>query len=124
MAALLPFSPNAATLGFLFTTLGTVLSMGVLLLMGSPIMVLPGFTPLFFSGGPIGVVANKKGGLRAVVICCMLLGVVQTFGTVWAITQLNFAGAVGWSGMFDLSTAWPVLIEVLRLVLAPFGLTL
>lgn len=124
VAALLPFSPNAATLGFLFTTLGTVLSMGVLLLMGSPIMVLPGFTPLFFSGGPIGVVANKKGGLRAVVVCCMLLGVVQTFGTVWAITQLNFAGAVGWSGMFDLSTVWPALIEVLRLVLAPFGLTL
>ena len=68
VAALLPFSPNAATLGFLFTTLGTVLSMGLLLVLGSPMMVLPGFTPLFFSGGPIGVVANKKGGLRAVVI--------------------------------------------------------
>lgn len=124
VAALLPFSPNAATLGFLFTTLGTVLSMGLLLISGSPMMVLPGFTPLFFSGGPIGVVANKKGGLRAVVICCTALGIIQTFGTVWAITQLQFPGAVGWSGMFDLSTFWPALIEILRIVGSPFGLTI
>lgn len=124
VAALLPFSPNAATLGFLFTTLGTVFSMGILLLVGSPVMVLPGFTPLFFSGGPIGVVANKKGGLRAVIICCVLLGIIQTFGTVWALSQLHFPGAVGWSGMFDLSTFWPALIEVLRLIATPLGLAL
>ena len=124
VAALLPFSPNAATLGFLFTTLGTVLSMGLLLVLGSPMMVLPGFTPLFFSGGPIGVVANKKGGLRAVVICCTALGVIQTFGTVWAISQLQFPGAVGWSGMFDLATFWPALISALRALGAPFGVTI
>lgn len=122
VAALLPFSPNAATLGFLFCTLGTVLSMGILLLVGSPIMVLPGFIPLFFSGGPIGVVANKKGGLRAVIICCTLLGVIQTFGTVWAITQLNYPEAVGWSGMFDLATVWPAVIQGLRWIGGFFGI--
>lgn len=123
VAALLPFSPNAATLGFLFCTLGTVISMGILLLVGSPIMVLPGFTPLFFSGGPIGVVANKKGGLKAVIICCTLLGIIQSFGTVWTITQLNYAGATGWSGMFDLSTVWPAVIQVLRWIGSIFGVT-
>ena len=51
VAALLPFSPNAATLGFIFCTVGTVISMGILLLVKSPIMVLPGFVPLFFSSG-------------------------------------------------------------------------
>ncbi len=123
VAALLPFSPNAATFGFLFCTLGTVISMVILLLMGSPIMVLPGFTPLFFSGGPIGVVANKKGGLRAVIICCLLLGVIQTFGTVWAITQISYPTATGWSGMFDLATFWPALIQVLRWIGGIFGIT-
>lgn len=124
VAALLPFSPNAATLGFLFTTLGTVFSMGILAVTGSSMMVLPGFTPLFFSGGPIGVVANKKGGLRAVVICCFLLGVIQSFGTVWALTQLNYAAATGWSGMFDLSTVWPAVIQVLRWIGGIFGVTI
>ena len=87
-------------------------------------MVLPGFTPLFFSGGPVGVVANKKGGLRAVIICSFLTGVIQTFGTVWAITQLNYPSATGWSGMFDLSTFWPALIQVLRWIGGIFGITI
>ncbi|MCM5388680.1 PTS ascorbate transporter subunit IIC, partial [Escherichia coli] len=69
VAALLPFSPNAATLGFVFCTFGTIFSMGILLLVHSPIMVLPGFVPLFFSGGPIGVLANRMGGYRSVIIC-------------------------------------------------------
>jgi len=124
VAAILPFSPNAATLGFLFCTLGTVLSMAVLALSHSSVMVLPGFTPLFFSGGPVGVVANKKGGLKAVVICCLLCGIIQTFGTVWAISQIAYPTAVGWSGMFDLATFWPALIAAMRLILKPFGLVI
>lgn len=124
VAALLPFSPNAATLGFLFCTLGTVFSMAILLFTGGSVMMLPGFTPLFFSGGPIGVVANKKGGLRAVVICCFLLGVIQTFGTCWAITQVQYAAATGWSGMFDLSTVWPAVIQVLRWLGKLLGITI
>lgn len=124
VAALLPFSPNAATLGFLFCTLGTVFSMIILFVTKSPMMMLPGFTPLFFSGGPIGVVANKKGGLRAVIICCFILGVIQTFGTCWAITQIHFVSAAGWSGMFDLSTVWPAFIEVMRMIGKIFGVTI
>lgn len=124
VAALLPFSPNATTLGFLFCTLGTILSMFILRVTNSPIMVLPGFTPLFFSGGPIGVVANKKGGLKAVIVSCTLLGVIQTFGTVWAISQLNFPGGMGWSGMFDLSTVWPAFIEILRRIGSIFKFTI
>ncbi len=123
VAALLPYGPNSATLGFLFCTLGTVFSMGILLVTGSSMMMLPGFTPLFFSGGPIGVVANKKGGLRALIICCFLLGVIQTFGCCWTITQINYVTATGWSGMFDLSTVWPALIQILRWIGSVFGIT-
>lgn len=114
VAALLPFSPNAATLGFVFCTIGTAISIGILLLMGSPILVLPGSTPLLFSGGPIGVVANKKGGIRAVMICCLLLGVIQSFGTVWAITLMQYPAGTGWSGMFDFATFWPAVTQVMK----------
>lgn len=116
VAALLPFSPTAATLGFIFCTVGTIISMLILLAIKSPIMVIPGFVPLFFSGGPIGVVTNKLGGYKATIVCCILLGMIQSFGSVWAITLMNYPGGVGWSGMFDFSTVWPAITEVLKLV--------
>lgn len=116
VAALLPFSPNAATLGFIFCTIGTLVSMFALLAIGSPILVIPGFVPLFFAGGPIGVVANKLGGYKAVIICCLLLGAIQTFGTVWAIGLMAYPQGAGWSGMFDFATFWPAITEGMRLV--------
>ncbi|MGX9564198.1 PTS sugar transporter subunit IIC, partial [Escherichia coli] len=123
VAALLPFSPNAATLGFVFCTFGTIFSMGILLLIHSPIMVLPGFVPLFFSGGPIGVLANRMGGYRSVIICTFLLGIIQTFGTVWAIPLTGLAeNGVGWTGIFDWATVWPAICEVLKFIAATFHL--
>lgn len=116
VAALLPFSPNAATLGFVFTTIGTILSILFLLAIKSPIVVIPGFIPLFFAGGPIGVVANKLGGYKAVFVSCLTLGMIQTFGSVWAISLMEFPGGVGWSGMFDFSTFWPAVTELLKVL--------
>ncbi len=116
VAALLPFSPNAATLGFVFTTLGTVLAIGILYLVGSPIMVLPGFIPLFFTGGAVGVVANKYGGIKSIIICCIILAFIQTFGTVWAISLMKYPSGVGWSGMFDWATVIPGVTEILKFI--------
>ena len=116
VAAILPFSPNAATLGFIFTTLGTVLSMVLLLVFKSPIMVIPGFIPLFFAGGPIGVVANKYGGYKAVIVTGIMLGLIQSFGTVWAIGLMKYPNGVGWSGMFDFATFWPFVTEILKFI--------
>lgn len=122
VAALLPFSANAATLGFIFTTLGTVFSMIVLVITKSPIMVLPGFVPLFFSGGPIGVVANKYGGYKSVIICCFTLGLIQTFGTIWAISLSGLPNGIGWTGMFDWATVIPFFTELMKLVAKIFTL--
>lgn len=116
VAAILPFSPNAATLGFIFTTIGTVAAMAILAVSGMGIMVLPGFTPLFFSGGPIGIVANKYGGIKSVIVCSLILGFIQTFGTVWAITLMRYPQGAGWSGMFDFSTLWPAVTEALKAI--------
>lgn len=116
VAAILPFSPNAATLGFIFTTIGTVIAMLILVFMGAGIMVLPGFTPLFFSGGPIGIVANKYGGIKSLIVCSILLGFIQTFGTVWAIGLMMYPAGSGWSGMFDFATFWPAVTEIMKLI--------
>lgn len=114
VAALLPFSPTAATLGFIFCTIGTIISMLLLLLFKSPIMVIPGFVPLFFAGGPIGVVANKLGGWKSAIICSVLLGIIQSFGSIWAISLMNYPQGVGWSGMFDFCTFWPAVTQVFK----------
>ena len=116
VAAMLPFSPNAATLGFIFTTIGTVIAMGGLLLTHASIMVLPGFTPLFFSGGPIGIVANKYGGVKSIIVCSLLLGIIQTLGTVWAIHLMMYPQGAGWSGMFDFATIWPAITEIFKFI--------
>lgn len=116
VAALLPFSPNAATLGFVFTTLGTVVAILLLWVFKSPIMVLPGFIPLFFTGGAVGVVANKYGGIKSIIVCCIILAFIQTFGTIWAINLMEYPGGVGWSGMFDWATVWPAVTEVLKVI--------
>ena len=86
-------------------------------------MVLPGFVPLFFSGGPIGVLANRMGGYRSVIICTFLLGIIQTFGTVWAIPLTGLAAeGVGWTGIFDWATLWPAICELLKLIATLFNL--
>lgn len=116
VAAILGYGPTSATLGFIFTTLGTVFSIFLLYIFKSPIMVLPGFIPLFFAGGPIGVLANKYGGWKSILVCCFSLGIIQTFGTVWALNLTTLPNAEGWSGMFDFATFWPAVTEGLRAI--------
>lgn len=114
VAAILGYGPTSATLGFIFTTFGTMIGMLILYLIKSPVMVLPGFLPLFFVGGPIGVLANKYGGWKSIIVCCLSVGLIQTFGTVWALSLTTLPNAAGWSGMFDFSTFWPAVTELLR----------
>jgi PTS system ascorbate-specific IIC component len=118
--AIMPFSPNAWIIGFLFTTLGEVVAIGVLLLAKSPVVVLAGFVPLFFDGGPIGVYANKHGGFKAVAFFCTLTGLVQVFGSALVIPMSGMVG--GWMGNFDWATIWPAITVVLRFIGHLFGL--
>ena len=122
VAALLAYSPNAATLGFIFCTFGTIFSIVILYYTNSPIMVLPGFVPLFFGGGPIGVVANRYGGYKSVIISTFLLGMIQTFGTVWMIPLMGSPKGIGWTGVFDWATFFPAVTEVFKLIARYFAL--
>ena len=118
--AIFAFSPNAWMLGFLFTTLGELVAIAVLILIKSPVVILAGFVPLFFDGGPVGVYANKHGGFKAVAFFCTLTGLVQVFGSALVIPMSGMSG--GWMGNFDWATVWPAITVVLRFVGNLFGL--
>lgn len=118
--AIFAYSPNAWILGFLFNTLGSVIAIILLIVLGSPVLIITGFVPLFFDGGPIGVYANKHGGFKAVAFFCTLTGLIQVFGAALVIPMSGMTG--GWMGMSDWSTIWVAITAALRGVGALLGL--
>lgn len=62
-----PYSPNAVILGFITTTIGTVIAMFTLPVFGLA-MILPGMLTNFFAGGTAGIFGNAVGGRRGAII--------------------------------------------------------
>lgn len=68
-----PFAPNSVILGFIFTTVGSIIGMLI-----SPVtgyLVIPGVMSNFFAGGTAGVFANAVGGRRGLIIGCIVHGI-------------------------------------------------
>jgi PTS system ascorbate-specific IIC component len=99
-------SPNAVTIGFLFGALGQFISIGILLLVGSPVVMISGFVPMFFDNATIGVYANHKGGAKMAMIFPFLCGVCQVFGSAFVVTFIGLAPYGGYLGMWDWSVLW------------------
>lgn len=64
---LFPYAPNAVIVGFITTTIGSVIAMFVLPLFGMA-MILPGMLTNFFAGGTAGIFGNAAGGKRGAII--------------------------------------------------------
>lgn len=118
--AIMPFSPNAWIIGFIMTTLGEFVAIMGLVVFKSPILIISGFVPLFFDGGPIGVYANKFGGLKAVVFFCFLTGVLQVLGALIMVPMSGLKG--GWMGNMDWTSVWVAITALLRFVGGLLGL--
>lgn len=88
-----PYSPNAVILGFITTTIGTVIAMFVLPVFGLA-MILPGMLTNFFAGGTAGIFGNAVGGRRGAIIGGILHGFFITLLPAFLVTIFNNMGFV------------------------------
>lgn len=102
-------SPSTVTYGFLFGALGQFVTIIGLLIFRSPIMIIPGFVPLFFDNATIAMYANKKGGIKAASILPFISGIIQVLGGAFAASFFGLYKFGGWHGNFDWDTLWPVI---------------
>lgn len=88
-----PYSPNAVILGFITTTIGTIIAMFVLP-MFSLAMILPGMLTNFFAGGTAGIFGNAVGGRRGAIIGGIAHGFFITLLPALLVTIFNQMGFV------------------------------
>ena len=84
------------------------------ILLGSPVVVMAGFVPLFFDNATIGVYANHKGGLRACMLLPFLSGLLQVFGSALIAGWVGMAAYGGYLGMWDWAVVWPIMTGVMK----------
>lgn len=107
-------APNAVTVGLLFGALGQFLTIGALILLKSPTIVIAGFIPLFFDNAAIATFANNRGGMKAACIFPFISGVLQVAGSALIATFVGLSQYGGYIGMFDWATVWPIFTLVMK----------
>lgn len=101
-------TPNTILWGFILGAVGQFIAIAGLLIFKSPIMIIPGFVPLFFDNATIAVYANKRGGIRAATLLPLFTGIIQVLGGAFCAWYFELYEYGGWHGNIDFSTLWLV----------------
>ncbi|MHA1506568.1 MAG: PTS transporter subunit IIC [Candidatus Asgardarchaeia archaeon] len=67
-----PYGPVSLMLGVLFHVIFTILATFIQIATASPIVVLPNAIYMFFVGASTGIVANREGGIRGILIASIV----------------------------------------------------
>lgn len=92
---LFPYAPNSVIIGFITTTIGSVIGMFLFPALGLAV-ILPGMLTNFFVGGTAGIFGNAVGGRRGAVIGGIVHGLFITLLPallVGVLTQMGFTNA-------------------------------
>lgn len=92
---LFPYSPNSVIIGFITTTVGTVIGMFLFPWFGLAV-ILPGMLTNFFAGGTAGIFGNTIGGKRGAIIGGVVHGLFITLLPALLVSvlgQMGFANA-------------------------------
>lgn len=88
---LFPYAPNSVIIGFITTTIGTVIAMFGLPLLGFAVIV-PGMLTNFFAGGTAGIFGNAVGGRRGAIIGGVVHGLFITLLPALLVTAFLSLG--------------------------------
>ncbi|WP_440895124.1 PTS ascorbate transporter subunit IIC [Amphibacillus sp. Q70] len=85
------YAPNAVLIGFFVSFLGGIVSMFMMIFLGS-IIILPGVVPHFFTGAAAGVFGNATGGFKGSVAGSFVNGIIISFLPVFLMPVLGDLG--------------------------------
>lgn len=86
-----PYAQNAVLIGFIFSFLGGVVSMGIMAALGL-VMIIPGVVPHFFCGATAAVFGNSTGGRRGAIIGSFANGILISFLPIALLPVLGNLG--------------------------------
>ena len=80
-----PFAPMAVIIGFVADFAASVVITILLIIFGSPIVIIPGPIFFFFDGAIAGVFGDRQGGWKGAAIGGALMGVIVQIGSIFLV---------------------------------------